>query len=81
MGNATIFSTSRTGSEMELGAFNSKDAAVYSSTFGGHVVIVDGRDPCRWSGPNAKGRWFAAAEKWDIFSMLPLNELVPGLRW
>jgi len=77
MGNATTFCTSRTGSETELGAFNSK-AALYSSAFGGHVVIVDGIAPCRWSGPNAHGCGFATAEKWDIFCMLPPNELVSG---
>ena len=52
-----------------------------SSTFGDHVVIVDGMAPCRRSGPNGQGRCFVTAEKWDIFCMLPPNELVPGLRW
>jgi hypothetical protein len=78
MGNTTTSCTSRIGSETELGAFNSKDAALYSTTFGGHVVIVDGIAPCRWSAPNAQGRGFAPAEKWDIFCMLPPNELVSG---
>jgi len=78
MGNATTSCTSRTGSETELGAFNNKDAALYSSTFGGHVVIVDGMAHCRWSAPNAQGRWCAPTEKWDIFCMLPPNELVSG---
>ncbi|HYK65071.1 MAG TPA: hypothetical protein VEY94_09000 [Patescibacteria group bacterium] len=47
-----------------LGAFNSKKATVFNSTFGGDVVIVDGMAPYRWTGPNAQGRWFADAEKW-----------------
>ncbi len=47
-----------------LGGFNSKDAARYSSAFGGEVVVVDGMAPYRWTGPNAQGRWFADAEKW-----------------
>ena len=47
-----------------LGGFNRKDSALYNSTFGGDVVIVDGMAPYRWTGPNAQGRWFADAEKW-----------------
>jgi ketosteroid isomerase-like protein len=47
-----------------LGGFNSKDSALYNSAFGGDVVIVDGMTPYRWTGPNARGRWFADAEKW-----------------
>ena len=26
----------------------------------------------------AQGRWLAAREKWDVFCMLPPNELVSG---
>jgi hypothetical protein len=47
-----------------LGGFNDKNAARYSSAFGGEVVIVDGIAPYRWTGPNAQGRWFADGEKW-----------------
>lgn len=47
-----------------LRAFNSKDSALFSSTFGADAVIVDGVAPYRWTGPNAQGRWFADAEKW-----------------
>jgi len=47
-----------------LRGFNSKDAALYNSAFGGDVVVVDGIAPYRWIGPNAQGRWFADAQKW-----------------
>src|SRR5215472_15792014 len=47
-----------------LDGFNSKNAAIYESAFGGDVVVVDGIAPYRWTGPNAQGRWFADAEKW-----------------
>ena len=47
-----------------LGGFNRKDSALYSSAFGGDVVIVDGMAPYRWAGPNAQSRWFSDAEKW-----------------
>jgi len=47
-----------------LDGFNRKDSALYNSSFGGDVVIVDGMAPYRWTGPNAQGRWFADAEKW-----------------
>jgi ketosteroid isomerase-like protein len=47
-----------------LSGFNSKDPALYNSTFGSDVVVVDGMAPYRWTGPNAQGRWFADAEKW-----------------
>jgi hypothetical protein len=46
-----------------LGAFNSKNAALYESAFGGEVVIIDGIAPYRWTGSNAQGRWFADAER------------------
>ena len=45
-------------------AFNSKDSVLYSSAFGGDVVILDGMAPYRWTGPNAQRRWFADAEDW-----------------
>ncbi|HXJ88720.1 MAG TPA: nuclear transport factor 2 family protein [Candidatus Binatia bacterium] len=47
-----------------LSGFNNKDSALYSSAFGGEVVVIDGMAPYRWAGPNAQGRWFADAEKW-----------------
>src|SRR5215813_14487133 len=47
-----------------LDGFNRKDSGLYTSSFGGDVVIVDGMAPYRWTGPNAQGRWFADAEKW-----------------
>ena len=50
--------------DMALTAFNSKKGALFESTFGGEVVVVDGMAPYRWTGPNAQGRWFADAERW-----------------
>ena len=47
-----------------VGGFNNKDSTLYSSAFGGDVVVIDGMAPYRWTGPNAQGRWFADAEKW-----------------
>lgn len=47
-----------------LRGFNSKNAALYNSTFGGDAVIVDGMAPYRWTGPGAQDRWFGDAEKW-----------------
>ena len=50
-GNTTNFHAKRTvrgnpdPDRYALSAFNSKDAALYSSTFGGDVVIVDGTAP------------------------------------
>jgi hypothetical protein len=46
-----------------LEGFNSKNASLYESAFGGEVVIIDGIAPYRWTGPNAQGRWFADAER------------------
>lgn len=50
--------------QMLLDGFNSKNAALYESAFGGEVVIIDGIAPYRWTGPNAHGRWFADAGSW-----------------
>jgi ketosteroid isomerase-like protein len=47
-----------------LGGFNTKDATLYNSAFGGDVVVIDGIAPYRWTGPNAQARWFSDAEKW-----------------
>lgn len=47
-----------------LDAFNRKDSAVFSSAYGGDVVIVDGFAPFRWIGPGAVARWWADAETW-----------------
>lgn len=47
-----------------VAGFNNKDSALYSSAFGGDVVVIDGMAPYRWTGPNAQGHWFADAEKW-----------------
>jgi Domain of unknown function (DUF4440) len=50
--------------DMALTAFNGKNSALFESTFGGEVVILDGMAPYRWTGLNAQGRWFADAERW-----------------
>jgi ketosteroid isomerase-like protein len=50
--------------ETELGGFNKKDAALYSSAFAADAVVIDGIAPYRWTGPNAHGRWFSDAERW-----------------
>ena len=47
-----------------LSSFNSKNANLFNSSFGGEVVIVDGFAPFRWIGPNAQERWWTEAERW-----------------
>lgn len=47
-----------------LGGFNGKDSALYNSAFGEDAVVIDGIAPYRWTGPNARARWFLDAQKW-----------------
>jgi len=56
-------------------AFNSKDAALYSSCFGCDVVIVDGIALDRWTSLNAQAVGSATQKNGSYFGMSPPTEL------
>jgi hypothetical protein len=47
-----------------INGFNSQNVDIFLGLFGDTAIIIDGRAPNRWLGPNAPANWLAHVAKW-----------------